>query len=90
MVKSKTLLLEKEAWGHFSASLAGTKTSGLWDILEGLFTECSDCEGEESPPPKKVHQEDKPFTGSEPSKSLPSSASITLAQWVKVLYMIQV
>ena len=60
MFKCKALLLEKEAWGHLSASLAGTKTSGVWDILEGLFMECSDSEEEESPPPKMFCQEDEP------------------------------
>ena len=44
MLKSKALLLEKEAWEHFAASLAGTRTSGLWDILEDLFVECSESE----------------------------------------------
>ena len=54
MLKSKALLLEKEAWGSLSTSLAGIKTSGLVSITEGLFTECSDSEEGESPPPKVV------------------------------------
>ena len=74
MLKSKALLLEKEAWGYLSASLASTKMSGLLDILEGLFMECSNSEEEESQPPKKFCQEDKLSTSSEPSKSTPSSA----------------
>ena len=53
MLKSKALLLEKEAWGHLTASLAGTKSFGLWDILEDLFAECSESEKEESPPSEK-------------------------------------
>ena len=64
MLKSKLLLLEKEAWGHLRTCLAGTKTCCLWDILEDLFKECSDSEEEESPPSKKTHQEDEPSTSS--------------------------
>ena len=37
MLKSKALLLEKEALGCFAAFLEGTKTSGLWDILEKIY-----------------------------------------------------
>ena len=74
ILKSKALLLEKETWGHLTPSLAGTKTSGLWDILEDLFMECSDSEEEERPPSNKTHQEDEPSTSSGPSKSTPSSA----------------
>ena len=38
-LKTKAALLEEEAWGCFAASLAGSKTSSLWDILEDLFDE---------------------------------------------------
>ena len=58
MLKRKALLLEKEAWGNLAASLAGTRTTGLWDILEDLFAECSESEGEEGPPSKKIHQQE--------------------------------
>ena len=71
MLKSKASLLEKEAWGYFTASLAGTKTSGLWDILEDLFDECPETEEEEGPPSKKIHLEDEPFTSSDPLNSKP-------------------
>ena len=74
MLNSKALLLEKEAWGCLAASLAGTKTSGLWDILEDLFAECSESEEEEGPPSEKICQEDEPSTSSEPLKSTPSTA----------------
>ena len=73
MLRSKALLLEKEAWGPLTACLAGTKTSGLWDILEDLFEECSGSEEEESAPSKKTHLEDEPSTSSGPSTSTPSS-----------------
>ena len=56
MLKSKVLLLEKEDWGCLATFLASSKTSGLWDILEDLFAECSESEEEESPPSKKPHQ----------------------------------
>ena len=73
MLKSKALLLEKEAWGCFTASLAGTKTSGLWDILEDLFAECSESK-EEGLPSKKICQEDETSTSSDPLKFTSSTA----------------
>ena len=50
MLKSKALILEKEAWGCLTACLDATKICGLWDILEDLFEECSDFEEKVSPP----------------------------------------
>ena len=69
--KSKASLLEKEAWGYFTVSLVGTKTSGLWDILEDLFNECPETEEEEGPPSKKIHLEYEPSTSSAPLDSKP-------------------
>ena len=74
MLKRKALLLEKAAWGCLTVSLAGTKTSGLWDILEDLFVDSSKSEEEEGPPSKKICQTDEPSTCSEPSKSTTSTA----------------
>ena len=71
MLKSKASLLEREAWGYFTASLAGTKTYGLWDILEYLFDESPETEEEEGPPCRKIHLEDEPSTSSDPSDSKP-------------------
>ena len=65
-LKMKADLLEKEAWGCFAASMAGSKTSNLWDILEDLFGENPEVEEEEDPPSKKVWLEDEPFTSSDP------------------------
>ena len=70
-LKCKASLLEKEAWGYFADSLAGTKTSGLWDILEDLFNECPETEEEEGAPFKKIHLEDEPSTSSDPLDSNP-------------------
>ena len=56
-----------QAWGCFVASLAGSKTSSLWDILEDLFDEIPEVEEEEGPPSKKIHLEDEPSTSSDPS-----------------------
>ena len=48
------------------ASLVGTKTSSLWDILEGLFAETPEVEEEEEgPPSNKVWLEDEPSTSSD-------------------------
>ena len=74
MLKSKALLLKKEPWECFAASLAGMKSSGLWDILEDLFAECSESKEEEGPPSKKIHQENELSTSSDPSKSTPPTA----------------
>ena len=59
-LKAKADLLEKEACGHLAASLAGSKTSDLWDVLEDLFTKMSEVGEEGSPPPKRSHSEDEP------------------------------
>ena len=55
-LKSKAALLEKEAWGCFTASLVGTKTSSLWDILEDVedvFDKIPEFEEEKGPPSRK-------------------------------------
>ena len=71
MLKSKASLLGKESWGHFVASLVGTKTSGLCDILEDFFDECPETEEEEGQPSKKIYLEDEPSTSSDPSAPKP-------------------
>ena len=89
MLKGKALLLEKEAWGHLTACLAGTKTFSLWNILEDLFEEWSDSEEEESPPSKKTCQEDEPSTSYRPSTSTPSSVpSFNMIILMKVRFFI--
>ena len=50
----KATLLEKEAWGCLVASVVGSKTSGLWDILEDLFDKIIEVEEEEGQPSKTV------------------------------------
>ena len=47
--KAKVALQEKEAWGCFADSLAGSRTSGLWEFLEDLFSEVSEAAEEEGP-----------------------------------------
>ena len=61
-LKTKAALLEKGAWGHFAASLAGSRTSSLWELLEGLSGEVSDAKEEEGPPSKKSQPEGEPST----------------------------
>ena len=78
MLKSKASPLEKEAWGHFVVSLAGTKTSSLWDILGDLFNECPETEEEGSPPSKKIHLEDEP--SSSPVLSAPKTHTLPLSK----------
>ena len=65
-LQSKAALLKEEAWECFMAFLAGTKISGLWDILEDLADEIPEFEYEEGPPCKKFHLEDEPSTSSDP------------------------
>ena len=69
----KASLLEKEAWGCFVAFIAGSKTSGLWDILKDLFDEIPEVKEEEGPPSKKIPLEDKPSTSSDASDAKPST-----------------
>ena len=54
-LKAKAALLEKEAWGQLAASLAGSKTSGLWDLLQGVFGDLPKTKIERSPPSKRSH-----------------------------------
>ena len=76
MLKSKASLLEEEAWGYFVASLAGTKSSALWDILEDLFNELPEAEDEEGPPSMKIHMEDESSTSYDPlDPKLPTTTS---------------
>ena len=75
-LKAKATLLEKEAWGHLSASLVGCKTSGLWDLLEDLFHKMSEGGEEESPPSKRSHSEDKPSTSGLGQSVLTAASSI--------------
>ena len=72
-LKSKSALLEKEAWGCFMASLVGTKTSSLWDVL---FDEIPEFEEEEGPPSKKIYLEDEPSTNSDPLDPKPSATPL--------------
>ena len=74
MLKNKGSHLEKETLGCFAASLAGTKTSDLWDILEDLFMKHFESGKEEGPPSKKICQEEEPPTSFNPSKSTPPTA----------------
>ena len=61
-LKAKAALLEKEAWGHLAGSLVGSKTSGLWDLLEDLFGKMSEAEEEKSPLSERSQSEDKSST----------------------------
>ena len=56
-------------------SLAGSRTSGLWDLLEDLFGEISDTEEEGDPPFKRSWEEDKPST-SDSGPSAPADTPI--------------
>ena len=76
ILKAKAALLEKEAWGHLAASLAGSKTSGLWDLLEDLFGEISEAEEEGSPPPRRSCSEDQPSTSGLGPSLLTSTSTI--------------
>ena len=53
-LKMKAALLEKEAWGCFVTSVAGSKTSGPWDILGDLFDEIPEVERKKNPPPVQI------------------------------------
>ena len=83
--KSEASLLEKEAWEHIAVSLAGTKTSSLWDILEDSFDEHPETEEEEGPPSKKIHFEDEPSTSSDLSAPKPHTI---LSSKIKVAFPI--
>ena len=67
--KAKAAQLEKEAWGHFAASLASSRTPGLWEFLGNLFGEVSKAEEEEGPPSKKSKPEDKSSTSASGSSA---------------------
>ena len=65
-----------QVWECFAAFLAGSITSGLWDILEDLFDELPEFEREEGPPSKYIHLEDEPSTSSDPlDPKLPTTPS---------------
>ena len=75
-LKAKAALLGKEAWGHLAASLVGSKTSALWDLLEDLFGKMSEAEEEESPPSKRNQSKDKPSTSCLAPSVLTSASTI--------------
>ena len=64
---SQASFLENQDWRYPVASLAGTKLTGLKDILEDLFDECPEAEEEEGPLFKKIHLVDVPCSSSDPS-----------------------
>ena len=83
-LKAKAALPEKEALGHFAASLAESRTSGLCELLEDLFGEVSKAKEEEGPPSKKSQPEDKPST-SDSSPFVPTLTD-TPSNRVKVIF----
>ena len=76
ILKAKAALFEKEACGCLAASLAGSKISGLWNLLEDLFGEMSKAEEEKSPPSKRSHSNDEPSTSRSGSPVLASISNI--------------
>ena len=67
-LKAKTAPLERQAWGHLTAAMVESKTSGLWDLLEDPFCKMSEAEEEKSLPSKRSQSEDEPSKcGSGPS-----------------------